>query len=131
MVALKAHLENLVMAELNKYGKATKVLTEAEFEAFKKRGVLEEELIDSCLYNKALLARSRDKELNKKDTLEMIKRDLAHDRPKKTIRLTRDQKEFIKMHFSSAEMWDIVKPPGFKGDKIEFVNWVRENKVEE
>ena len=36
MAALKKHLEALVMTELYKYGKATKVLTEAEFEAQKR-----------------------------------------------------------------------------------------------
>lgn len=72
MEALKKHLGNLVMAELYKFGKANKILTMDDFEKLKEQGVDEEVNIDSSLYNKALLARAEDKELNKKDTLHAI-----------------------------------------------------------
>ena len=42
MVALKAHLNNLVLAEVYKFGKANKILTAAEFEALKEAGTEEE-----------------------------------------------------------------------------------------
>jgi len=72
MVALKAHLNNLVLAEVYKFGKANKILTAAEFEALKEAGTEEEAIVDSTLYNKALLARLEDKELNKLDMLHAI-----------------------------------------------------------
>jgi hypothetical protein len=72
MVALKTHLNNLVQAELYKFGKANKILTASEFEALKEAGTEEEVNIDSSLYNKALLARLEDKELNRLDILHAI-----------------------------------------------------------
>jgi len=50
---------------------------------------------------------------------------MRHEKTKKAIRLTREQKEIIKTHFSSFELWDTVKPTDFKGDDVEYITWLR------
>lgn len=60
----------------------------------------------------------------------MIKREFLRHPDKKTIRLTRDQKEKVKHHFTHKELWDTVKPNGFKGDKIDYLMFIRNEKKE-
>jgi hypothetical protein len=50
---------------------------------------------------------------------------MRHEKTKKAIRLTREEKEIIKTHFSSFELWDTVKPTDFKRDIVEYITWLR------
>jgi len=55
----------------------------------------------------------------------MIKRSFDRDPLRKQVRLTRQQKENVKHHFTSKELWETIKPPGFRGNKIDYLVWLK------
>ena len=60
----------------------------------------------------------------------MIRREFDRVPNRKQVRLTHDQKEKIKHQFTYKELWETVRPPGFKGDKIDYLIFVRNEKKE-
>lgn len=60
----------------------------------------------------------------------MIKRSFDREGKKQNVRLTHAQKEAIKYHFTSKELWETIKPVGFKGDKVDYLMFLRNEKKE-
>ena len=55
----------------------------------------------------------------------LVIRVIARDPPKIKVGLTREEKERIKRTFTTEEVWNVVVPGDFKGSKVEYLLYLR------
>ena len=82
--------------ELADLGKTEAHLTHEDYHKLVTNRSNEEVPIDSALYNKALLQRLLDKELNNHDIRMIIRRSIARDKPRKMPKMNKEEKEKMK-----------------------------------
>ena len=91
---------------------------------------MEETPVDSRLYNKALLARAFDKQMNEQDIRNIIRRSIARDQPRTLPKLKKEEIQKAEKQFTSKEIWDAKVPTDFKGSKIEYLLYCKQEEKE-
>ena len=132
MSLLRKALTKRCKEELLNWGKCNELLTDKEMEAKKAdmANEQEEKPIDSSKFNRILLHRSQHKETRDQDLKDLIRRVVSREPPQIKVGLTREEKERIKRTFTTEEVWNVCVPGDFKGSKVEYLIWLRNDKKE-
>jgi hypothetical protein len=127
---LKKSLDKKLQEELHEFGKSNKILSHDEFCKMKEgESQVEEKAIDSTLYNKALLERMLNREMNEYDIRMIIRRSIAREPPRKAPKPTKQEIEDELNKYDPKVIWATKVPLTFKGNKLDYLKFLDAEKA--